>query len=706
MRIEYVTLKNFGPFALFEQEMDNGLIGIVGRNGAGKSTFVNAVYAVLTNDFSRFDGTKAECIYDQADPKEPSYAEIEAEHEGTRFTLRRSLRPNKSVLTIAGGEAYIKANEIEAKLRDDLGVNMKLVDTYVFVAQWMMFQFLDHTPSQRAEAYKHLCGTMSADKIHDALGQLITNHALSCEMIDNSDELITQIGSLTEEMSKAAKQVQALRKKTLNEKSQTSAKKIMRQREKYLEAEVDLANVKADVVDYEEKVKRGTQLSKSKADTIKLLEVKCEEGSHGADAAAHAIKSWATYETRRSRKQKLIKRRNELKETLQNLQCPKPPEDLDSLGRYTEEIRKNESQLELAEGVTAEFEDSQGGECPVCHQSVTDEFVASCQLQVASLPTKIAALRKLTKAITGYQSDLRDYQSDKEKTQTALESAREELKTFKELKEPEGDKEQLQSEIAAHNELKAVINTDKEALSDIKQKLSNVEGKLTAKQEQARKLTSTITENHVEDTKFEKARSRMKEHDAAALEISGIEGALNEKTRSVADKEKQLAQLRTLKQRRKKLEKVLKVAKRSREAFHWNQLPRMVAQGNLVNMEADINATLEWFGSPFWAEADDNLGFKIHFPGNENARRAESLSGGQKAVLAISFRVAVNSLFGADIGMMWLDEPTAGLDEDHVKYFAEALVRLAAEVRGKRQLVVITHSNELRTSFDQLIEVK
>jgi DNA repair exonuclease SbcCD ATPase subunit len=125
-------------------------------------------------------------------------------------------------------------------------------------------------------------------------------------------------------------------------------------------------------------------------------------------------------------------------------------------------------------------------------------------------------------------------------------------------------------------------------------------------------------------------------------------------------------------------------------------------------MEPDINATLEWFGAPFWVESvaeKDSLGFLAHFSGAP-PRPAERLSGGQSGVFAIGFRRAAQQVFNADIGTMWLDEPTAALDEENLTYFGEALQKLAAEVRNRRQLVIITHAGSLRSSFDQVIEVQ
>ena len=65
----------------------------------------------------------------------------------------------------------------------------------------------------------------------------------------------------------------------------------------------------------------------------------------------------------------------------------------------------------------------------------------------------------------------------------------------------------------------------------------------------------------------------------------------------------------------------------------------------------------------------------------------------------------MNKLFGSDVGMMFLDEPTAGLDESNIEYFREALQLLAAKVRGRQQVVIITHATELQSTFDQVVSI-
>ena len=135
------------------------------------------------------------------------------------------------------------------------------------------------------------------------------------------------------------------------------------------------------------------------------------------------------------------------------------------------------------------------------------------------------------------------------------------------------------------------------------------------------------------------------------------------------------------------------------------------SSGNLVNSSGSISGTTVT-GSDrgtfedlvLTGDADDDLTFKVFFPGKPPVK-ASQLSGGQKVVLAIAFRAALDRVFGRDVGMMFLDEPSSGLDADNVEYLHNALQQLATKVHGERQLVVITHVQELGGVFDQLIEI-
>jgi len=142
-----------------------------------------------------------------------------------------------------------------------------------------------------------------------------------------------------------------------------------------------------------------------------------------------------------------------------------------------------------------------------------------------------------------------------------------------------------------------------------------------------------------------------------------------------------------------------------RDILHRDNLPKLVAQNYLELLEADINEILEVFGTDFRVSARDGLGFIADFP-DGRSQPVPRLSGGQKVVLALAFRISVNSLFAADLGVITLDEPTAYLDDENINCLDLALARLRSlsEARGL-QCILITHEKGLGHLFDHVVQL-
>ncbi|KAH7368590.1 hypothetical protein B0T11DRAFT_239207 [Plectosphaerella cucumerina] len=71
-------------------------------------------------------------------------------------------------------------------------------------------------------------------------------------------------------------------------------------------------------------------------------------------------------------------------------------------------------------------------------------------------------------------------------------------------------------------------------------------------------------------------------------------------------------------------------------------------------------------------------------------------SAGQKVLASIIIRLALAESFGANCGMIALDEPTTNLDRDNIRSLAESLHRLIKQRQAQSnfQLIVITHDEE------------
>mgnify|MGYP003638695645 FL=1 len=640
MRINTVRLKNFGPYEDATFNLNHGLIGIVGPNGCGKSTLVNGIYACLTNDFSRFHGVKADIIRDTAPADAASFIEVNGEHQSVEFILRRNLRPNSAKLIIAGEREYKKAVDIEERLVKDIGLHKRLIDTYVFVNQWSMFEFLSQTDSKRAESFRHLCGTEKSADIYDACTKFMASSELNVEIVDNSDTLVTNIAALSKEIAEEEEKLKGLQDRRLSENSRNGALAVVQNHERRTSLVKKIAESEENILSFESSwhLREEERVVSDKAMSAACLRTAQTLKSVGAANASKEL--WNVYNAAVAA-------------------CVASVHRLD-----THESKK--PVLDLSPEV-----------CPTCLQEVKGEHLEAALRK--DFEEKLASYEKthliLTERCTPPDSPTCP---SEEELDMMLESASYDERVLKECEADYKEKMDAVSSVYSRWELEKEVEA-------------------AAHLELEQLLPTT-------DDLYDRAVARLAEHEGLATEISGIEGRISAKQESLSDYQSLLDELREKIERHKTMGALREVVGDVRDVFHWQNLPKKVAQANLMGITGEINEALEIFGSPFWVEADVNLSFKVHFP-NSPARSAGSLSGGQKAVLAICFRVAVNRLFGMDTGMMFLDEPTAGLDNDNVEYFQGALSVLAAEVRDKRQLVIITHAAELRGTFDQVIEM-
>ena len=142
-----------------------------------------------------------------------------------------------------------------------------------------------------------------------------------------------------------------------------------------------------------------------------------------------------------------------------------------------------------------------------------------------------------------------------------------------------------------------------------------------------------------------------------------------------------------------------------RQVLHRDNLPKVLLQQRLAAAGLDTNEALEVFGCPFrLAPREDRLSYRASFFDGRD-QPIERLSGGEKVITALAFRIAVNARFAGALGLLCLDEPTVYLDADNVRCLEPALARLRqhAQTTGL-QCVLITHE-DVGQLFDHVINL-
>lgn len=713
MRIDEVKLKNIGPHNELHVQFQSGLIGLLGSNGAGKSTLVNSIYAALTNDYSRFNAVKADIITNNTG-KKSSYIQVAGSHHNQAFHLTRWLRPNKAELVISD-KTYTKATDINQAIEDQLGISKLVIDRYVFVNQWEMFSFLSQTESERAKTFQYLCGTETAMQIHKVCTDYVSRQK-GTEIVDNSVELEEAIDATQEQMDHHASEGRAAKKLILDDMMLAVQKKILKKATQAEEA--------AEALEHTEQLLGEARDAKAKAVARrkKVREQRIQDESKVTAlandpelaSAKELLNDPEDYDMLERHRKQLVEAIEKLKEKIDEVEGNKPKKQRDlylsEKERQEFEARKGklEFQQQQDKDLVMDFdpESDDDKRCPYCSQTISDDYLDDCIKEYRQREIELEQVEKALKHSREYDKRLETYKSNMKSLTEGLVQLEDDLseKVVKLKKRPDAasianareiveEFESAQYRIAEADEL---IRTLDQRISKYEGRIESLEGNIEAYQKQI--------DEKPNDEAVVQASKKLEQHDDAVVKHKVALGCFKDAKQNRNKLRQTLDQLKLRLKEKAKIRDLLATISEAGDVFHWNNLPKTVSQANLELLVDDINDNLSMFSDPFYVEADEDLTFKVYFPGKSPVK-AKQLSGGQKVILAIAFRSALDRVFGHDVGMMFLDEPTAGLDADNVEYFHNALQQLAQKVHGNRQLVVITHVQELGEVFDQLIEI-
>lgn len=160
MILDRMHLTNFKRFKDAEIDFKNGITGIVGNNGTGKSSIVDAIFFAL---FGVSGGIASDFIVS-------SFAEGEKCEVGLHFTvgvekfyITRTFRKGKTIhhdanLSCNEGNRASGVTQVEAEVRRILGMGPADFRNTIYAAQKDLLTLLDLTPGKRKEWFLRALG--------------------------------------------------------------------------------------------------------------------------------------------------------------------------------------------------------------------------------------------------------------------------------------------------------------------------------------------------------------------------------------------------------------------------------------------------------------------------------------------------------------------------------------------------------------------
>lgn len=712
MQIQRITLRKWcqleGDF-----HFGAGLNSVRGPNGSGKTNLINAAIFALTGDISRLHGVKADNISVLANKKDKADVTLHFSHGQIEGKITRVLQPNPNQeLILTCGEQQKKVtrdSEIAFELEKFLGVNQKMLLDYVFVPQWGIFKFIDQQPAVRARALAELFGADRAERIYKELGECkieIPSASVNADIVrariqQNKNELTLVIAQLSHFAD-------------LSEKVDDSVKEhrtVVAQWERKKMLLNNLDNINGNRFARTERIDALLLEIEPLAAQVKQLEESVNESEVSVSQAKVGLESWRRYDAFTRQQSTLTNELQELNADLNDLLeygLVVPLDHIDGVRRKKLEVQlvTIRSEVRRLQQILNTFQRDGKVECPTCgtpvdqfHDRLTnyENYVRDSKPMLVDIESKLRASDK-------YEIDKRQRDDAEIKLSTRIEAKQKQLSDLKQVDQPARSREDYQQLITSYSDALKDLRYRQETLQIGNGKVNSMVSELAALNDMTLKYQTEVGSISVTKCEAESASKLIEQVTERVVQRDTLRHRKCDLERLVEDDEEALDRCKVEQLRAEHLKQTVEHLNEVRGVYH--ELIKVIPQHNMELLRSEINGILDKFGTKFRVEAIDDLRFLLRYHSGR-AQPAERLSGGERVLLALAFRIVVNSRYAKELGLLCLDEPTAGLDEDNLSCLEVAIGRLRelSQARGL-QVIMVTHDPSLDGLFDHVIQLQ
>lgn len=698
MRIKKAELINVCQHEHIEVEFPTGVTGIFGPSGAGKSNLVNMIQAAWTGDFSVNPGVKNENVRRDMPVGGISAIKTHWEHDGCSLILERGLQPSYNLL-VYNDHKYTKVNDITETLQNIVGVSSQVVDEYVFVSQWNIFNFLTADATTRRKSFMRLCGIENAFDFWKILGERQKEDSnLIRHTVENVDEVKSAISERETKIKALAAEIKEMRRSILPQGSiELARKKLLDSRAaKQYQLEIDseteklnktvaqLKSIEADIENkqlehdqiyplYKALIAEQVEIEKAK-DATYLYESYLSQEAELADLikAAPAVRTFdqAAFDQFKLEHFRLVH----------------------EISRIKDRVKKFDQGVPVA--------------CDSCNTVIEPDSDCIIEWRV-ELEEKSEALKKSEAKFESLKKSLQeysDYLTAKSLSEDRISRLQKKLANTQKPKKPDVifSPERLSEVMREIKKLDAEFAKINPTLDRLKKEKVSLENKrqlsleLIQKFQQKKDTVLAIsTDEEIE------IRDRLDLSERMVIQVAAHNATISQLEEANDQDHIRVNKILRTSARSKLAEKWVESLEAWRAVLHPSNLPEVVLKNLMVSTLEKVNDILSDLGCDFKVSTTTGLNFTVKKPlGYEEP--ALRLSGGEKVALGVAFRLAVVG----HVGMMVLDEPTAGLDSDRLDSFVNLLGNLSEMTRnGDQQIIIITHDNRLDRALDHKIVI-
>jgi exonuclease SbcC len=679
MVLNKLILKNFRNHRSASFEFSEGVTGIIGGNGSGKSRIVEAVLFLLTGEGY---GKKAEML---TVGQTSGYVIGHMTIEGKEAVLERHIDTAK-VNFVYDGKTYKKSSEVNEIWNSLFQIDSNIVHNVIVSNQGEIALLFNGDNATKEKLFQKIFMVPNTTKIRDVIWNNYIKDAPPEYPVKDTVEINSNIQCLEKlvEMSEASLAEISLDNNTYDEL--VARKAFLQKVEDSFDKHKKLADEMLSALEQNKKLASSAEALKSKMLLINIQEYR--------DCLAE---------------QKTNKNLNENKRLWESKKANLQPPAKIPLRDYIKDLQQKEMELEadlkakrasVAElnKKIEEYEKSglASGICPTCGTELND--IATIVEHTDAERNRIISAGKIQKSV------LLPVQSE-------LKSQLELLRVWEEY---EKEAQTIENALEAYKS----VNFDEEAYTlcaSVIEKYSNWELKLAALTKEMQTHDHSIhslrvqiaglatydkdpleftTEKILTQDKINEFQKKREEAKKLEIEIASNKREIKSLRQDLEDNSTYLA-------KNLKRKEYVDVLKNVYDLFHTGKFPRALIQTYSSTVSEYMNEVLSSFAFPYTAKVNETFGIDIF---NEEGLQLPAISGGQQVMVGFSLRLALHNMFVGAFPFMIVDEGSYGLNNENAKKYFEIIKSLGKSSKFK-QVIVIDHHSELSEYVDNTINL-
>jgi len=688
MILKTLTLRNFRKFENSTIEFPDGVTGVVGLNGVGKSTIFEAIAWVLYGSVAA--RTSADEIKRQGTMNsDPCRVELEFVFEENIYRVVRDMTGKSltasATATMNGKIAATGAEVVTKFIQKKLGMDFKSFFTSIFAKQKELNALSTMIASERRPLILRMLGIDSLDDIikevksdkrdKDALLEKLNRDLIDSDGKDKIENLKSEIKNL----EKQKNENEVLIKKS-KEKNQTIKKDLDSLEKKCKTSKDDYEKIKEKK---EKLFEKKTLFEKKEKLTseIQNLKNKIAERQKIIDQQKKKLVNFSKLDTDIKSTDKRI---DEISKKIEEL-IKKIEQKKTLVNRSKQDINDIESKKKKIENI------GPNAKCPTCERILADQ----------------------------YKNLLKRYNED-------LTKKDKEISTFvKEITLFEQNKDRISREEQAFHKKKDYLQIQLREKEKIVTTIKNIESELNKEKIELKNKEQKFKE--ISEIKF-----NLKEFDNVSKQVDNFykiyQDSLNlrdrkkdeynsqklELERKESDKKLILQKIENLKEKISELEEHKKKIKEDKIIVQHLGMLAVVMSNFRTHLISRIRPTLSSYSSDFFdrltegkyteLELDENYNLLVYDSGN--AYGIERFSGGEADLANLCLRLAISEVIteraGGVFNFIILDEIFGSQDVYRRQNIMKALNGLSSKFR---QIFLITHVDDVKDDMENIIFV-